>query len=100
MMAAEGFHEQTTPLISSSSGSREEVGIVELEGGMPYYLLVRYQYTSKAGQNGGAFVSDHRGGVRFGVAPSKTSEEFINEAVALAKSVDSVVLFVGLNNGG
>ena len=98
-MAAEGFHEQTTPLISSSSGSREEVGIVELEGGMRYHLLVRYQYTSKAGQNG-AFVSDHRGGVRFGVAPSKTSEEFINEAVAVAKSVDSVVLFVGLNNGG
>ena len=81
------------------SGTREEIGVVELAGGKPYQLLVRYQYISKARQNDGFFIPDRRGGVRFGVAPSKTTEEFIGEAVAVAKSVDAVMLFVGLNGG-
>jgi beta-glucosidase len=87
-------------LLCSPRGSLEEIGTVELEGGKQYQLLVRYQYISKAGQSAGTPFSDHRGGVRFGVAPSKTIEEFISEAVAVAKSVDVVLLFVGLNGGG
>lgn len=82
-----------------SSGSLEEIGIVDLQGGRPYQLLVRYQYISQAGQNA-VFSSNYRGGVRFGVAPKKAVEEFISEAVTVAKSVDVVLLFVGLNGGG
>lgn len=70
-----------------------------MEGGKSYKLLVRYQYVSKAGQMAGTLAPGHRGGVRFGVAPSKTTEEFISEAVEVAKSVDAVVLLVGLNGG-
>lgn len=60
-------------------------------------VLVRYQYIAKVGQSAGTLAPNHRGGVRFGVAPSKTSEEFVAEAVEVAKSVDAVVLIVGLN---
>lgn len=80
-----------------NSGSLEETGTVELEGGKSYDLLVRYQYISKIGQSAGTLAPGHRGGVRFGVAPSKTSEEFISEAVEVAKAADAVVLIVGLN---
>lgn len=62
-------------------------------------MLVRYQYTASSGQSAGTLAPGHRGGVRFGVAPSKTSEEFIKEAEDLAKSVDAVVVIVGLNGG-
>lgn len=74
-----------------SSGSLEETGSIALEGGKSYELLVRYQYVAAGGQSAGSLAPDHRGGVRFGVAPLKTAEEFINEAVEVAKSVDAIV---------
>lgn len=80
-----------------NSGSLEETGTIVLEGGKSYDLLVRYRYVRAGGQSAGSLAPDHRGGVRFGVAPSKTTEEFIEEAVSVAKSVDAVVLIVGLN---
>lgn len=81
------------------SGSLEETGSAELEGGKAYQLLVRYHFKPQTGLQGGILNPDHRGGVRFGVAPSKTPEEFIAEAVDVVKSVDAAVLVVGLNSG-
>ncbi|KAF8308211.1 putative beta-glucosidase precursor [Clavulina sp. PMI_390] len=80
-----------------NTGSLEETGIIELTANTAYEVLVRYQYQSRQGQMAGTITPNHRGGVRFGVAPAKTPEEFIAEAVEVAKGVDAVVLVVGLN---
>ncbi|KAF9512006.1 glycoside hydrolase family 3 protein [Hydnum rufescens UP504] len=74
-----------------NTGSKEVTAIMKLKGGQTYDLLVRYSYISLVTH------VEARGGVRFGVAPLKPPEEFIEEAVSVAKGVDAVVLLVGLN---
>lgn len=81
-----------------TSGSEEVTGKVDLEGGKSYDLLVRYSFNPGDAQLL-SLVNDSRGGVRIGVAPSKSVEEFVAEAVEVAKSVDLVVLLLGLNSG-
>lgn len=78
------------------SGSKEVTAILELEAGQVYDLLVRYSYSPPTTQTSGVTA---RGGVRFGASPIKSSKEFIEEAVMVAKEVEAVVLLVGLNGG-
>ena len=78
------------------SGSKERPGTIKLEACQTYDLLVRY--TDQAIDLGTTIVTA-RGGLRFGVSPTKSIGEFIDEAVAVANEVDVVILLVGLNSG-
>ena len=62
-------------------------------------MAVHFHYNPTNGQAAGTLAPDARGGVRFGVAPTKSVEEFVKEAAEVAKGVDAVILLVGLNAG-
>lgn len=80
-------------------GTVEEIGSKYLKSGQPYTLRVDYAsgVTSKLKDADGV-VSFGGGGIRIGGARAISPEEEIEKAVTLAKSVDQVVLCVGLNN--
>lgn len=78
-------------------GTREEVGTIQLDAGTAYSLRVSFgtaptQTVSKPG--GGSLGA---GGFRIGCARKFEPAEEIKKAVALAKSVDQVILCVGLS---
>jgi hypothetical protein len=79
-------------------GTVEEIGVRNLKAGQTYKLTVEYAsgVTSKLVDADGV-VSFGGGGIRIGSARVIEPEEEIAKAVALAKSVDQVVLCVGLN---
>ncbi|PVH77695.1 glycoside hydrolase family 3 protein [Cadophora sp. DSE1049] len=80
-------------------GTVEETGIKHVISGQTYKIKVVYAsgVTSKIADADGV-VSFGGGGIRIGGARVIDSEEEINEAVKLAKTVDQVVLFIGLNS--
>ncbi|KAF8325853.1 putative beta-glucosidase precursor [Cantharellus anzutake] len=77
------------------TGSKEQLGRIKLEAGRSYDLLVRYTYDPTSTE---ISAPTSRGGLRFGVSQIRPTEEFIGEAVAVAKQVDAVVLVIGLNS--
>lgn len=79
-------------------GTVEETGIKHLKAGTTYKLKVEFAsgVTSKLTDSDGV-VSFGGGGIRIGGARVINPEEEIEKAVQLAKSVDQVVLCVGLN---
>lgn len=77
-----------------ASGTREERGEIKLEKGKKYKVKVVFG-TYPTGQ----VESDYSepGGVYFGGQMKRSHEEALNEAVELAKTVDKVVLVVGIS---
>lgn len=77
-------------------GTAEETGRVKLTGGKAHKIRIDWasRATMKIMQGG---VSLGGGGLRIGAAKVIDAEEEIQHAVELAKSVDQVVLCVGLN---
>ncbi|KAF8325854.1 glycoside hydrolase superfamily [Cantharellus anzutake] len=80
------------------SGSKERLGSTKLEAGQSYNLLVRYTYDLAFASSTGTTATLRGGALRFGVSPRKTVEEFLAEAVSVARQVDAVILLVGLNS--
>ncbi|KAK0100779.1 hypothetical protein ONS95_007228 [Cadophora gregata] len=80
-------------------GTVEETRIKHVEAGTTYHLKVIYAsgVTSKIADADGV-VSFGGGGIRIGGARVIDPQDEINKAVELAKSVDQVVLFMGLNS--
>ncbi|TVY46446.1 putative beta-glucosidase I [Lachnellula occidentalis] len=80
-------------------GTVEETGIKHIEAGKTYNIKVQWAsgVTSKLAEADGV-VSFGGGGLRIGGARVINVEEEIKKAVELAKSVDQVVLCVGLNS--
>ncbi|KAL3422360.1 glycoside hydrolase family 3 [Phlyctema vagabunda] len=80
-------------------GTVEETGIKEVVAGQTYKIKVVYAsgVTSKLVDADGV-VSFGGGGIRIGGAKVITPQEEIEKAVALAGSVDQVVLCMGLNS--
>lgn len=79
-------------------GTVEETGVKTLQAGQTYKLRVEYAsgVTSKL-QDSDGVVSFGGGGIRIGGARVINPADEIEKTVALAKSVDQVVLCVGLN---
>jgi beta-glucosidase len=81
-------------------GTVEETGVKYLRAGVTYKLLVEFAsgVTSKlTGADG--VVSFGAGGIRIGGARVIDPQEEIRKAVDLAKTVEQVVLCIGLNVG-
>lgn len=78
------------------AGTVEERGSTELKAGKKYKMLMHYgsQHTSTLRSE----VPDFGGGLRLGLLQRRGADELINEAVEVAKSVDQVVLSLGLNS--
>lgn len=81
------------------AGTREERGSINLKANRTYKVLIKFAsaVTSKLAKKG--IVPQRKGGVRLGGCPRIDPETAIEEAVALAKATDQVVLFCGLNVG-
>lgn len=77
-------------------GTAEEIGTVELKKGQQYNVLVTYGTapTSKRFANS---TQHGAGGLRIGCTRKTKPQELLDEAVALAKTVEQVVLCVGLS---
>ncbi|KAH8658180.1 putative beta-glucosidase I [Xylariales sp. PMI_506] len=80
------------------SGTREECGSIHLSANTTYKIVIKFAsaITSKLAKKG--IVPQRKGGVRLGGCPRIDPETAIQEAVALAKCTDQVVLFGGLNS--
>lgn len=80
-------------------GTMEETGIMSVEKGRSYQLKVSFAsgVTSKLADADGV-VSFGGGGLRIGGARVLDAEEEIEKAVELAKTVNQVVVCVGLNS--
>jgi beta-glucosidase len=87
------------------TGSIEVCGTIELEGGKPVEIVLQFASPVAAQARGfaqvgaGSLSNDSRGGCRFGGGRLLEDDEGINEALEVAKKVETVVLVVGLNNG-
>lgn len=79
-------------------GTVEETGVKYLKAGIAYKLLVKFAsgVTSKLTDTDGV-VTVGGGGIRIGGARVIDAQEEIKKAVNVAKTVDQVVLCVGLN---
>lgn len=79
------------------SGTVEERGWIELQAGVTYPIRLEWGNgrTSTLPRRGATTLSN--GGVRLGGCPRLDPEQAIEEAVALARSKQHVVLFAGLN---
>jgi beta-glucosidase len=77
-------------------GTVEEKGTIDLKAGQRYKVTVYYgsALTSKLALDAGATFG---GGLRFGYLKQSKVEDEIARAVEIAKSVDQVVLTLGLN---
>ncbi|KAF8589753.1 glycoside hydrolase family 3 protein [Ramaria rubella] len=80
-------------------GTREEKGLYDLEANQPVDIYVEYTNTlpTNAGERSNSQPSLMKG-VRLGGAPKINPDAAIQEAVALAKKSDTVVVVVGLNS--
>lgn len=81
-------------------GTIEETGVKYLKAGFTYKLMVEFAsgVTSKLTDTDGV-VSFGAGGIRIGGARVIDPQEEIRKAVDVAKTVDQVVLCIGLNVG-
>lgn len=77
-----------------AAGTREERGEIKLEKGKKYKVKVVFG-TYPTGQIESEYSEP--GGVNFGAQVKRGPEQALNEAVSLAKSVDKVVLVVGIS---
>ncbi|KAI8661814.1 PA14 domain-containing protein [Fusarium keratoplasticum] len=78
------------------SGSVEEIGYTKLEAGKVYRLRVDFGSAATSNLNKAGAPVFGAGGVRIGCAPCVDQGWDLNKAVELAKTVDQVVLSVGL----
>ncbi|CAK7230181.1 hypothetical protein SBRCBS47491_007498 [Sporothrix bragantina] len=78
------------------SGTVEEVNSKTLEAGKTYRILVQWGCSKTSNLVAGSMIDFGHGGMRIGACRRLTPEDGIAEAVALAKTVDQVVLCVGL----
>ncbi|KAG4433503.1 hypothetical protein IFR05_011012 [Cadophora sp. M221] len=80
-------------------GTVEETGIKHVIAGQTYRIKIMYAsgVTSKIADADGV-VSFGGGGIRLGGAKVIDPQDEINKAVALAREVDQVILFMGLNS--
>ncbi|TIA80758.1 hypothetical protein E3P77_02724 [Wallemia ichthyophaga] len=81
-----------------NSGSQERTVVKKLEEGKQYSIMARLYYSSEGAQAAGTLSPHSRGGIRFGISPSKSQDEFLQEALDACKGADLVLCFVGLNN--
>jgi beta-glucosidase len=77
-------------------GTAEEIGTVEVRRGQHYNVLVRYG-TAPTSERFASSTQHGAGGLRIGCTRKTKPQELLAEAVALAKTVEQVVLCVGLN---
>jgi beta-glucosidase len=80
------------------SGSIEEKAQIMLEACRPYRFRTLFGSAATSGLNSSGAPVFGAGGVRIGFAMSVDSNATIDEAVEVAKSVDQVVLCVGLGS--
>ncbi|KAG8717130.1 hypothetical protein FRC09_014708 [Ceratobasidium sp. 395] len=86
------------------TGTLETTGTIELEGGKPAEIVLQYASPVAAQSKGfaqvgaGSLSNESRGGCRFGCSRVFEDDVGVNEAVEIAKKVETVVLVVGLNN--
>jgi beta-glucosidase len=79
------------------SGTVEETGSKELQAGQDYRILVQWGCGKTSKRRVPGVVDFGHGGLRFSACKRLSPEQGIKDAVELAKSVDQVVLFAGLN---
>jgi beta-glucosidase len=79
------------------SGTVEEMGSKELQAGQEYIVLVQWGCGKTSKRRVPGVVDFGHGGLRFSACKRLSPEQGIKDAVELAKSVDQVVLFAGLN---
>ena len=79
-------------------GSSERRSTKHFEAGKSYVIKARLHYNPDGAQAAGTFSPVSRGGVRFGISPTKSQDEFIKEALDVCDGADLVLSFVGLNN--
>jgi beta-glucosidase len=79
------------------SGTAEEIGTKELQQGRQYRILVQWGCGKTSKLRVPGVVDFGHGGLRFSACKRLSPEEGIEEAVELARSVDQVVIFAGLN---
>ncbi|KAG9094123.1 hypothetical protein FS749_013076 [Ceratobasidium sp. UAMH 11750] len=86
------------------TGTLEVCGIIELEAGKPAEIVLQYASPVAAQSKGfaqvgaGSLSNESRGGCRFGCSRVIEDDAGVNEAVEVAKKVETVILVVGLNN--
>ncbi|KAM0325758.1 hypothetical protein ACHAQA_007058 [Verticillium albo-atrum] len=78
-------------------GSAEEMGSARLEAGQSYRILVRWGSSLTSGRKVSGVVDFGQGGLRFSGCPRLDADAAVEEAVALAKTVDQVVICAGLS---
>ncbi|TIC65479.1 putative beta-glucosidase precursor [Wallemia mellicola] len=81
-----------------NSGSEERTTVKHLEEGKQYTITAKLYYSSEGSQAAGTLSPLLRGGIRFGIAPFKSQEAFIEEALEACQGASLVLGFVGLNN--
>jgi beta-glucosidase len=79
------------------SGTVEEIGSKELKAGQDYRILVQWGCGKTSSRRVPGVVDFGHGGLRFSACKRLSTEQGIRDAVELAKAVDQVVLFAGLN---
>ena len=79
------------------SGTREERGSIELEKGKTYDLLVQFGTAPMMNIPDSDVAGMGAGGVNIGGTIETDADKALQEAVALAKEVDQVVVCTGLN---
>jgi beta-glucosidase len=90
----------TTQVLGHSffgAGTIEEQKSMALDSGRSYKLLIEFASAVTSKLKKKSVVAQKKGGVRLGGAPRLNPEEAIEQAVALARETDQVVVFAGLN---
>ncbi len=77
-------------------GTEEVIGTFAVEKGREYRVLVKYG-TAPTSSMSATSPQHGAGGLRIGFTRKTQPQELLDEAVALAKRVDQVVLCIGLN---
>lgn len=80
------------------TGTREELGLIKLEEGKSYNVHVEFGTMPTMTFQKDGIISFGAGGIRLGFARKIQLDKEIERAVRLAKSVEQVVLCVGLNS--
>ncbi|CAK7243866.1 MAG: hypothetical protein STHCBS139747_005395 [Sporothrix thermara] len=80
------------------SGTVEKTGSLTLEAGTSYRVLVQWGCSKTSSLVAGNMIDFGHGGMRIGACRRMAPADGIAEAVALAKTVDQVVLCVGLGS--
>lgn len=90
----------TTQVLGESffgAGTREEQGSIVLNSNQTYKLVVDFASAPTSKLVKKSRVAQAKGGVRLAGSPRIQPDKSIEQAVLLAKEVDQVVLFAGLN---